>query len=389
AIMLLDEQGFFDCNQATLKMLGYKNKNELTSVHPADVSPAYQPNGVDSMTEANQRIAEAFKNGTNRFEWVHRRKEGEDFPAEVLLTAFTLGKRNVLQATTRDLTEQKEAEKTLASMQAQILQSEKMASIGQLAAGVAHEINNPIGFIKSNLGTLSGYVEDLASLIHKYEELAEAISEASEGEKGALSEAIDRYKEEIDYEFVINDLEKLISESREGAERVKKIVADLKDFSHVDEPDLQYADVNKCIESTLNIVRNELKYKTTVTKDLGDVPEIYCYPNKLNQVFMNLLVNAAQAIEKSGEIRISTRLCNSDGPCVEIKISDTGSGIPQKNLSRIFDPFFTTKPVGKGTGLGLNMAYGIIEKHHGRIDVESEVGKGTTFTIVLPVRDEG
>lgn len=280
----------------------------------------------------------------------------------------------------------------LQETQAQLLQSEKMASIGQLAAGVAHEINNPVGFIISNLSSLKSYVSDLSLLIHKYEELKKEASTCLEGEKdeklSTLLEAINQCKEEIDYDFVMNDLDNLISESQEGAERVKKIVLDLKDFSHVDKAELQYSDINKGIESTLNIVWNELKYKAKVRKDFGNLPEVYCYPQKLNQVFMNLLVNAAQAIEKKGEIRISTRFCDSGDPYVEIKISDTGSGIPEDALPKIFDPFFTTKPVGEGTGLGLNMAYSIIKKHHGRIDVESEVSKGTTFTIVLPVLDE-
>ncbi len=157
-------------------------------------------------------------------------------------------------------------------------------------------------------------------------------------------------------------------------------VIDLKDFAHPGEQKLKYVDINRNLDSTLNVVWNELKYKTTVTKDYGDLPEVQCYPQQLNQVFVNILVNAAQAIEKQGEIKIRTRAL--DGK-VEIKISDTGVGIPEKSLSKIFDPFFTTKEVGKGTGLGLNVAYNIIQKHKATIDVQSEVGKGTTFSIRL------
>ncbi|MCK4485579.1 MAG: GHKL domain-containing protein [Desulfobacterales bacterium] len=186
----------------------------------------------------------------------------------------------------------------------------------------------------------------------------------------------------MDIDFVLDDIPNLMKESQEGAERIKKIVIDLKDFAHPGDQELKYADINRSLDSTLNIVWNELKYKSTVTKDYGDLPQVRCYPQQLNQVFMNLLVNAAQAIEKQGEINIMTRAL--DGK-VEIAISDTGSGIPEENLSRIFDPFFTTKEVGKGTGLGLNVAYNIIKKHKGAIDVESEVGKGTTFTIRIPV----
>jgi signal transduction histidine kinase len=173
----------------------------------------------------------------------------------------------------------------------------------------------------------------------------------------------------------------LIQDCREGTERIKKIVIDLKDFAHPGEDKLQVADINNGMESTLNVVSNELKYKATVTTDFGVLPEVKCYPQQLNQVFMNILVNAAQAIEEQGEINIKTTHVNG---YVEIAISDTGSGISEENLNKIFDPFFTTKDVGKGTGLGMNIAYNIIKKHNGTIDVESKVGEGTTFTIRIP-----
>jgi two-component system NtrC family sensor kinase len=277
--------------------------------------------------------------------------------------------------------------KEIKETQAQFMQQEKMASVGQLAAGVAHEINNPMGFISSNLNTLEGYAKDLRSLIEEYRPLVSGIKEAMATEEGRprVSEKLDHIvalEKEMDIDFILNDIPSLIKESEEGAERIKKIVADLKDFSHPGKKDPEYADINHNLDSTLNIVWNELKYKATVKKEYGDLPQVKCYPQQLNQVFVNLLVNAAQAIEKQGEINITTRVL--DGK-VEITISDTGSGIPEENLSRIFDPFFTTKEVGKGTGLGLNVAYNIIKKHKGTIDVQSEVGKGTTFTIRIPV----
>jgi len=202
---------------------------------------------------------------------------------------------------------------------------------------------------------------------------------------GALQKALEniqKSKDEIDLSFILDDFKNVINESLEGMARVAKIVADLKDFAHVDKAELEHADLNKGIESTLNIVWNELKYKVKVIKDLGNIPLVKCYPQRINQVFMNILVNAAQAIEDKGQIRITTR---ADNGHVEIKISDTGKGLPQDVLPKIFDPFFTTKEVGKGTGLGLNMAYDIIQKHKGSIDVESEVGKGTTFIIRLRI----
>lgn len=272
--------------------------------------------------------------------------------------------------------------------QAQLVQSEKMASIGQLAAGVAHEINNPTGFVSSNLKTLSDYQKDIGGLIKEYRELVTDLKDviAKENLSASLAQKaqeIQKLEAEIDVDFILHDVEDLIKECNEGTERIKKIVLDLKDFAHPGEDKAQTVDINKGVESTLNVVWNELKYKATVTKQYGDLPVVECYPQQLNQVFMNLLVNAAQAIEKQGEIKIATRTDNGN---VEITIADTGSGIPQENLHKIFDPFFTTKDVGQGTGLGLNVAYNIIKKHKGTIDVESTVGKGTTFTITIPAQ---
>jgi len=185
----------------------------------------------------------------------------------------------------------------------------------------------------------------------------------------------------MDLDFVKGDMTALIKECQDGAERIRKIVSDLKDFAHPGDRELKYADINRNLDSTLNIVWNELKYKATVNKEYGDLPQVECYPQQLNQVFMNLLVNASQAMEKQGEINLTTRAVDGH---VEIKVSDTGVGIPKESLSKIFDPFFTSKDVGKGTGLGLNIAYNIIQKHKGTIEVDSTVGAGTTFTIRIP-----
>ncbi|MGP8331728.1 MAG: response regulator [Methanosarcinaceae archaeon] len=276
-------------------------------------------------------------------------------------------------------------EENLKKSNAQLLQSEKMASIGQLAAGVAHEINNPTGFVSSNLRTLSEYQDDIEKVVREYRNLVKNMKNTKTVEHcpSSISEQIKRIADleaEVDIDFILNDVPDLIKESREGTERIKNIVIALKDFAHPGENKLKLADINKGIDSTLNVVWNELKYKSTVIKDYGDIPPVRCYPQQLNQVFMNLLVNAVQAIEKEGEIRILTRAL--DG-YVEIKISDTGQGIPDEDLSKIFDPFFTTKEVGKGTGLGLNVVYNIIQRHKATIDVESEVGKGTTFSMRL------
>jgi len=273
----------------------------------------------------------------------------------------------------------KEAYEKLNQMQTQLLQSEKLASLGQLAAGVAHEMNNPIAFVNSNLGTLAEYVEDIKKLLEKYKKLEGIKKEDKSKEK--LSLEIEELKEEIDLDFVLEDFDKIISESQDGTQRVKSIVENLRVFSHVGKGELEFADINKSIESTLNIVWNELKYKAEVIKEYGDIPQIECLPQQLNQVFMNLLVNATQAITTHGQIKIKTYKKDED---IIIEISDTGVGIPKENISHIFEPFFTTKEVGKGTGLGLSVAYGIVQKHNGRIELESEVNKGTIFRVILP-----
>ncbi len=280
---------------------------------------------------------------------------------------------HLLQVKNREL---EQAYSDLKSTQSQILQSEKMASIGQLAAGVAHEINNPMGFITSNLGTLEKY-------IGKFSEFIEAQSAfLKEAASPDILTKIGEQRKKLKLDYVLEDIPELIAESQEGAERVKKIVQNLKSFSRVDQAECKMTDLHECLESTLNIVWNELKYKCTVKKEYGEIPRTQCHPQELNQVFMNLLVNAAQAIEKQGEITIRT---GEDAGMIRVSISDTGSGIPPDKVERIFEPFFTTKEVGKGTGLGLSICYDIVKKHEGEIDVTSEVGRGTTFTVSIPV----
>ncbi len=279
-----------------------------------------------------------------------------------------------------------EAYRDLKDAQSHLLQSEKMASVGQLAAGVAHEINNPIGFINSNLNSLEGYVGDMRELIEKNRLLVEKNRGGDLSDLRDAIEDIERYMDEADLDFILEDFSDIVEESKEGTTRVKKIVQDLKNFSHVDEAERTVSDINSGIKSTLNIVNNEIKYKATVKMELGDIPELECYPQQLNQVFMNLLVNASQAIEDKGEIGIKTFL---DGDRIVVQVSDSGCGIPKEKIEKIFEPFFTTKPVGEGTGLGLSMSYNIIKNHCGDITVDSEPGKGTTFTIELPIKGNG
>ncbi len=270
----------------------------------------------------------------------------------------------------------------LKSAQAQMLQREKMASIGLLAAGIAHEINNPIGFILSNLNSLNKYGCRIMEYVTAQSTAMESVLQGEERCDDVISN-LAKTRRRLKIDTIISDFFNVINESTEGAERVKKIVQNLKNFSHLDGSQWKLSDINAGLESTINIIWNELKYKADVVKEFGELPETLCNPGELNQVFMNILINATHAIETHGEIRITTGI--ADG-FITIKISDNGGGISPEHITRIFEPFFTTKEVGKGTGLGLGIAYDIVKKHNGEIDVESKTGRGTTFTVKIPVR---
>jgi signal transduction histidine kinase len=264
----------------------------------------------------------------------------------------------------------------------QLMLSEKMASLGQLAAGVAHEINNPVSFLISNLDRLSEYAQFFKSLWQSYDELEQSVAAGDSGNGRILLARIEELKKNGDFTFMREDVHNLVLESTEGAYRVKEIVRNLKSFARADEPEMREADLNEGIEATLKMVWSELKYKCNLTKNLGPLPKIKCHPGRLNQVFMNILVNAGQAIPKHGDIHVSSI---HEGDQIVVRISDTGGGIPPAGLTKLFTPFFTTKPLGQGTGLGLSISYGIVKNHGGEIKVESEVGKGTTFSVFLPV----
>ncbi|TAL47588.1 MAG: response regulator [Methylovulum sp.] len=262
----------------------------------------------------------------------------------------------------------------------QLLQSEKLAAIGQLAAGIAHEINNPIGFVTSNLNTLNTYLLDLFAVLDACETWLADHSIAPDALQKLL--ALEQQK---DIDYLRGDIPQLIAESREGLLRVSNIVQDLKDFAHTGSNDWELADLHKGIDSTLNIICNELKNRCTIHKEYGDIPDIVCVPSQLNQVFMNLLLNAAQAIETQGDITIRTGHNDRE---VWVEISDNGQGIAPEHLTRLFEPFFTTKAIGKGTGLGLSISQNIIRKHGGRIEVNSNIGQGATFRAWLPIQRE-
>ena len=265
----------------------------------------------------------------------------------------------------------------LEQAQNQLLQSDKMASIGQLAAGVAHEINNPVGFVSSNLHTLRQYVDALLKLVD-----AHATAQAHPGDP-ATEATLAQITEDTELDYLKEDLPQLLDESADGLARVKKIVQDLKDFSRVDQADWQEADLVAGLESTLNVVRNEVKYKAEVQRNLAPVPAVMCLAAQLNQVFMNLIVNASHAIAERGVITLSS---GTQGDWVWIQVDDTGCGMSEDVQRRVFEPFYTTKDVGKGTGLGLSLSFSIVQKHGGAIRVRSRIGEGSSFRVWVPIQ---
>ncbi|WP_243370986.1 PAS domain S-box protein [Geotalea sp. SG265] len=362
-IVLIDDQdNIRRCNKSFMEFCGIPYATLISSNWP-DICASL---GITFVRDSSK--TEFHHAPTNR--WFH-------------LSCYPYGDADGAVITLHDLTRIKlvsqellQAYEDLKSTHKQLLQSEKMASIGQLAAGVAHEINNPIGFISSNLGTMGKYLERLQGFIAAQ---SAAINDTAPADvRAEISELSTKYK--LDY--ILNDSRSLLSESMEGAERVKHIVQNLKSFSRIDDAEAKYADIHECLESTIMIAWNELKYKASLVRDYGELPLVKCFPQQLNQVFLNLLINAAHAIEQQGEIRIAT-WCENKTAC--IAISDTGCGIPPEVIGKIFDPFFTTKEVGKGTGLGLSISFDIINKHKGTIEVTSEPGRGTTFTTRIPV----
>ena len=311
---------------------------------------------------------------------------------------------NMMEDIEREITERKQAEKTLErayiklentnrelkEVQSQMVQSEKLASIGQLAAGVAHEMNTPVGFVASNFQTLGSYVEKIKKLLGMYDELTTNIETLGKAELLNKAGIIGQSRGDMKIDFILEDIQELFDDSKEGMERITSIIQNLRDFSRIDQPDsLDEYDLNKGIETTLVVARNEIKYDADIETDFSEIPAVFCNSGQINQVFLNVLVNAIQAIkslerDKKGIITIKTYSTDEHVVC---EICDDGPGIPPDKLSKVFDPFFTTKPAGKGTGLGLSVSYDIIvHKHNGEIFADSTLGKGSKFTIKLPIK---
>ncbi len=348
-----------------------------------------QKNGVPSSQSAEQRIADAMSDRASFFYWEHKRKDGTFFPAEVLFSPFEQGGEIVVQGVVRDLSERQQAEKEKEKLQAELLHAQKLESVGQLAAGIAHEINTPTQFIGTNIDFLAEATDDITTFM---QEVQKIIQTAPKETADALNSAI----EKMDWEYLADEMPLTIEQSLEGVKRVSSIVRAMKEFSHPGSKDKAVQNLNAIINTTITVARNEWKYVANVDLDLDPaLPLLPLLADEMGQVILNMLVNAAHAIEEKlgenpdgvqGTISISTRKI---GNSVELRIGDTGSGMPENVRLRIFDPFFTTKQVGKGTGQGLAISHDVIvEKHQGTISVESVPGEGTTFCINLPLKEE-
>ncbi|MDP1902116.1 MAG: ATP-binding protein [Rubrivivax sp.] len=385
---------FLYVNDQACSQLGY-TRQEMLALCVPDINPARSPS---SFRQLQLELGDS--DHLPPWETVLQRKDGSRYPVEVKVYLRRSPGQDSFIFFFGDITERKRAQADadarlaelrrnnraleelngkLTQAHGQLLQSEKMASIGQLSAGVAHEINNPIGYVKSNLNSLVRYVDDLERVLDSYAQ-AEGRCTGQEAHFADLHQV----KTEVEFDFVREDLRSLLSESVAGLDRVTRIVQNLKDFSHVDcDESWAMEDLHRGIDSTLNVIWNHLKYNCEVKKEYGDLPPVECLLSQLNQIFLNLLVNAADAIEGKGTITIRTGV---SGDQVWVEVADTGKGIPAEKIRRIFEPFFTTKPVGKGTGLGLSVSYSIVHKHHGRIEVDSVVGQGSTFRVWLPLK---
>lgn len=380
------EGNFIDANPAALRLFGFEKEEIATLNFALLLSEDQIPKAIEALEELKET---GYQKDLSQFKL--KRKDGEYVYVETKGSViYRDGKAYAIQGIGRDITERKQAEERLKQAnkelqaalnelketQARLIQQEKMASIGYLAAGMAHEINNPLGFVNSNLNTFKRYMEYTKGFLGFVKESALNTSPA---EKKGIEDAWAKNK----IDMILEDSDDLLSESMDGTGRIREIVANLKEFSHIDKPDLTSVSLNEMLDTVVDIVKQGLSDHIDIVKEYGDVPLIDGYGAQLSQAFMAILTNAIWAIEGSGTVTIKTRGAKDS---VQVIISDTGCGIPEEGLSKIFDPFFTTKEVGKGKGLGLNTAYRVISSHGGKIDTKTKVGKGTTFTITLPVR---
>jgi PAS domain S-box-containing protein len=386
AILTIDPVSgkFISGNPAALKIFRAKSEAELVSYCPADLSPERQPDGSTSVESAAKIYEIVRRERSHCFEWSHRRINGEEFFASVMLASMERGGKPTILATVRDITERK-------LLEAQLFQAQKLESIGQLAAGIAHEINTPTQYVGDNTRFVKDSFDAISKVLQCHEELLAA------AKQNAIAPELLARNEEIlaasDLDYLRDQIPSALKETLEGVERVSKIVRAMKEFSHPGGNDKTPADLNKAIESTATVARNEWKYVAELKLELEpDLPFIPCFIGEFNQAILNLIVNAAHAIGDvvkttpgaKGLITVKTR---REGDWVEIRVTDTGTGIPEFARPKIFAQFFTTKEVGKGTGQGLAMIYGsIVKRHSGTVTFETVMGKGTSFVIRLPLK---
>ncbi|HLP00846.1 MAG TPA: PAS domain S-box protein [Opitutaceae bacterium] len=389
AILLYLDDRFFDCNPRTVEMFGCA-KEQLLGLTLGHLSPPAQPDGRDSATTTAEFTAAAYREGFCRFDWILRRHDGTDFHSEILLAAFDFGGRRILQATIRDITERKRAEAQRREMELQLQLSQKLESVGRLAAGVAHELNTPTQFVSDNLRFLVTAFTQLDRVLAAHRD---AFARANDHPDCAPSLATVRaVEEENELSYLLGEIPRTLDQSMEGLGRITKIVTSLKEFSHPGGKEMSGADLNRAIETTVAVSRHEWKYVATVVTELDPLlPQVPCVLDEFNQAVLNLVVNAAHAIEEAniklgrtlGRIVIRTR--HEPGWAV-VEVEDNGTGIPPEVQPRIFEPFFTTKGIGRGTGQGLAIVRNVVVKtHQGRLDFITEVGRGTTFRLALPL----
>ncbi|MGO9600812.1 MAG: PAS domain S-box protein [Isosphaeraceae bacterium] len=379
ALVVADERGVITLfNAAAERTFGYSEPEvlgqPLTILMPAEYHEAHQ-RGLRRYLETKEAQVVG-----RTIELNGRRKDGQVFPLELSLSAVELPEGICFLGAIRDLTERQR-------LQARVVQMEKLASLGLLSAGVAHEINNPLAYVANNLVVLERGIHGLIALVAVYE-AAQAILESARPD---LAAQVAHLAEEIDLPYLKAHIEQIVGSTRQGVKRVADIVQNLRGFARLDQAAVERANLHDAITSSLEMIRGRMdRHHIVVEQQFGDLPLVLCAPAQVNQVFLNLLVNALQAIEATsklgGRIQIRTRAVGDE---VIAEVADDGCGIPADVLPRIFDPFFTTKPVGEGTGLGLSISHGIVVDHGGRIEVESMPGQGTRFRVILPVRGKG
>ncbi len=370
-------------NPAALALFGTANLQQFLQMAPWDLSPPCQPDGRPSREKAKEMIEQAIRDGSAYFEWRHKRLDGTEFPSTVLLTPLQLDGQVRVQATVRDITEQKR-------MQAELAQMQRMEAIGQLAAGIAHEINTPTQYIGDNIRFLGDAFRDASHIFETLQRLVDSDAQMN-------AEPFERLRaaaRAADVTYLIGEIPRAVEQSLEGVECVAEIVRAMKDFSHPGSERKVAVDLNRAVQSTLTVCRNEWKYVADLVTDFDPaMPPVPCLPGELNQAILNMVINAAHAIaekaETDGEKGTITVRTRRNGDSAEIHIQDTGTGIPERVQQKIFDLFFTTKAIGQGTGQGLTMARSIIvDKHSGTVECQSELGRGTTFIVRLPLDSE-